>query len=81
VPTGDATRDAQRALEGGDTETAIDFARQATASNPTNTEAWLILGAAYEASGHATSARAAYKSCTEHGSGDRVAECRALLGQ
>ena len=79
--TGNATRDAQRALESGDTAKAIDYARQATASDPSNTEAWLTLGAAYEASGRPALARTAYRSCAAQGRGDRVAECRALLAQ
>jgi hypothetical protein len=82
APTSDdPTRDAQRALESGQTSAAVTLAKQATVADPSNTEAWLILGAAYEASGRPTLARAAYKSCVDRGSGDRVAECRALLAQ
>jgi DNA-binding response OmpR family regulator len=79
--SGNATRDAQRALESGDTSKAIDYGRQATAGDPSNTEAWLILGAAYEAAGRPALARTAYRSCASQGRGDRVAECRALLSQ
>jgi DNA-binding response OmpR family regulator len=79
--TGNPTRDAQRALESGDTGKAIDFARQATANDPTNAEAWLTLGSAYEASGRPALARTAFRNCTAQGKGDRVAECRALLAQ
>ncbi len=79
--TGNATRDAQRALESGDTAKAIELARQATAGDPANTEAWLTLGAAYESSGKPAMARSAYRSCATQGRGDRVAECRALLAQ
>ena len=79
--TGNPTRDAQRALESGDTAKAIEYARQATASDASNTEAWLTLGAAYEASGRPALARTAYRSCAAQGRGDRVAECRALLAQ
>ena len=78
---GNPTRDAERALESGDTAKAIDFARQATSNDPTNTEAWLTLGAAYEAAGRASMARGAYRNCAIKGRGDRVAECRALLAQ
>jgi DNA-binding response OmpR family regulator len=77
--TGNTTRDAQKALDRGDMAHAIDFARQATSADPSNAEAWLTLGAAYEASGHPASARGAYKSCVSQGKGERVAECRALL--
>jgi hypothetical protein len=76
--TGNATRDAQRALDRGDTGKAVDLARQATSADPSNAEAWLTLGAAYEATGRASLARAAYQSCAAHGKGERVGECRAL---
>jgi cytochrome c-type biogenesis protein CcmH/NrfG len=76
--TGNATRDAQRALDRGDTARAVELARQATSADPTNAEAWLTLGAAYEASGRASLARSAYQSCATRGKGERVGECRAL---
>jgi len=76
--TGNATRDAQRALDRGDTAHAVELARQATSADPTNAEAWLTLGAAYEASGRASLARSAYQSCASRGKGERVGECRAL---
>jgi outer membrane biosynthesis protein TonB len=76
--TGNATRDAQRALDRGDAGRAVELAREATAADPTNAEAWLTLGAAYEASGRASLARSAYQSCAARGKGERVGECRAL---
>jgi hypothetical protein len=76
--TGNPTRDAQRALDRGDTARAVELARQATSADPTNAEAWLTLGAAYEASGRASMARSAYQSCASRGKGERVGECRAL---
>jgi len=79
--TGNATRDAQKALDRGDTARAIDLARKATSGDPSNAEAWLTLGAAYEAAGRASYARGAYQSCVAHGKGERVEECRALLAQ
>lgn len=80
-PSGNAVRDAQRALEAGDTSRAIDLARQAAAGNPRSAETWLTLGAAYEAAGRSALARGAYRSCVAKGQGDRVDECRALLAQ
>ena len=79
APTGNVTRDAQKALDHGDTAQAIDLGRKATSADPSNAEAWLTLGAAYEAAGRASLARGAYQSCVSHGKGERVAECRALL--
>ena len=81
APTGNVTRDAQKALDHGDTAQAIDLGRKATSVDPSNAEAWLTLGAAYEAAGRASLARGAYQSCVSHGKGERVAECRALLAQ
>jgi Flp pilus assembly protein TadD len=75
------TRQAQSALERGDMSKAIEYARAATSRDPSNAEAWLTLGAAYEASGRAGLARNAYRSCVAKGKGDRVEECRALMSQ
>jgi DNA-binding response OmpR family regulator len=81
VERGNLTQQAQRALERGDRRRAIDLARQATSANPADAEAWLTLGAAFDASGRSADARAAYQSCVARGKGGRVDECRALLGQ
>ncbi len=78
---GNLTQQAQRMLERGNTGRASELARRATAADPTNAEAWLTLGAAYDAEGRRSQARAAYQSCIDKGKGPRVNECRALLGQ
>jgi Flp pilus assembly protein TadD len=78
---GGSIRDAQRALETGDTTRAIELARQAATADPGNAETWLTLGAAYEAGGRPALARGAYRSCVARGHGERVDECRALLAQ
>jgi Flp pilus assembly protein TadD len=75
------TQQAQRLLEKGRSFAAIEAAKKATAADPTDAEAWLTLGAAYELSGNKGYARAAYKSCVTQGKGPRVSECQALLGQ
>ena len=75
------TQQAQRLLERGSTARAVDVAKRATAADPSNAEAWLTLGAAYDAAGNRTSARLAYKSCIDSGKGSRVSECKALLGE
>ncbi|MDB4998248.1 MAG: serine/threonine protein kinase [Myxococcaceae bacterium] len=74
-----SARDAQRALERGQIDRAIAIALAATQHDPTDAEAWLTLGAAYETQGRKDAALAAYKSCTTQGTGPRVGECRALL--
>ena len=54
---------------------------EAAAANGRDAEAWLTLGAAYDAAGNNGQARTAYRSCVTRGSGPRVAECRQLLGE
>jgi CheY-like chemotaxis protein len=69
---------ASRALTKGDTTRAIELARQAVSSNPSNADAWLTLGAAYQASGNASAARDAYKNCAAQARSANVNECRML---
>jgi DNA-binding response OmpR family regulator len=78
---GSLTQQAQRLLEHGSTSRAAEVARRATAADPSNAEAWLTLGAAYDASGNRAQAHNAYKSCVDSGTGPRVGECKALLGE
>jgi hypothetical protein len=73
------TQQAQRALDHGNASRATELARRAAAADPESPEAWLTLGAAYDAAGSRSLARTAYRSCVETGRGTRVAECRALL--
>jgi Flp pilus assembly protein TadD len=65
-------------LDRGQTTRAIDIARRATASDPFDAEAWLTLGAAYDASGNRAAAKAAYQSCVDRARSGRVSDCRAL---
>ncbi len=73
------TLQAQHMLEHGNAPRATELARKATAADPQNPEAWLTLGASYDAAGSRSLARSAYRSCVETGRGSRVSECRALL--
>jgi DNA-binding response OmpR family regulator len=79
--TGSLTQQAQRALERGQKERAIELARRATASSPGSADAWLTLGAAYDAAGNGGAAKAAYRNCVANGHGSNVSECKALLGE
>ncbi len=72
---------AQNALEKGQSSLAISLASRATAKDPKNAEAWLILGAAQDAAGNHTRAKAAYAQCTKQAEGGRVSECKALVDQ
>ncbi len=71
---------ANRALANGATGRAMDLARQAVTANPGDANAWLILGAASQASGNATAAREAYQNCIAQAHGPNVNDCRALAG-
>ncbi|WP_394838379.1 response regulator [Pendulispora rubella] len=77
-PTGTLTQQAQRMLERNNPAAAVELARKAVNGDPANAEAWLTLGAAYDAMGNHPLARGAYKSCVDNGQGPRVSECRAL---
>jgi cytochrome c-type biogenesis protein CcmH/NrfG len=57
----------------------IAQARQATQVNPSDADAWLRLGAAYEAAGDPSAARHAYTRCVALARGPNVSECRLLL--
>jgi len=60
---------------------AVQVARQATAENPADANAWLTLGAAYAASGNAAAAHEAYRNCAANARGPNVSECRTLAAQ
>jgi Flp pilus assembly protein TadD len=73
---------AQVALEKKQFARAIDLASRATAASPGDAEAWLTLGAAYDATGQRGAAKNAYRSCVARAaSHEHVGECKALLGE
>ncbi len=61
-----------------DLEQARDYAARASSTDPTNSLAWLVLGAARESLGDRAGAREAYHACVDQGQGAHVRECRAL---
>jgi hypothetical protein len=71
---------ASRALRNGTLVKAVELARQAVSANPSDADAWLTLGAAYQATGDTASARQAYRTCTERAKTANVMECRLLAG-
>ena len=79
VPPAELVKQAQRALDRGRATTAIELATRATELDPTNAEAWLTLGAAYDTQGNRAKARGAYRACVDRGKGASRAECRAML--
>ena len=70
---------ANHALARGAKARALGLANQAVNSNPTDADAWLILGAALQASGNAGGARDAYRNCVARAQTPNVSECRLLL--
>ncbi|MDB4937519.1 MAG: hypothetical protein JWP87_4491 [Labilithrix sp.] len=74
-----AREDARRLLEKGAGADAVVAARASVALDPTDAEAWLVLGAAYQLVGNMREARSAFESCTRVATRGRSWECRALL--
>jgi Tfp pilus assembly protein PilF len=78
VPGSSLVAQASRALSRGDVALAQDLGRQAVAANPANADAWLTLGAAYQAGGNPNAAHVAYRSCIAQARTANVSECRVL---
>lgn len=70
--------DAQRALERGKTDEAVELALRYTAQKPDDAYGWLILGAAYQQQRKYEQAREAYRTCAQTGKGPYSVECKAL---
>ena len=70
---------AQRALDRGKAADAIEAGERSVALDPTDGDAWLILGAAYQARGAAAEARRCFSSCVRQGTRGARGECAALL--
>ena len=68
----------QLALERGKAGDAIAAGERSVALDPTDAEAWLILGAAYQAKGDAPGARRSFKACLEHGKRGPRWECAQM---
>ncbi|MEM8606268.1 MAG: hypothetical protein AAGF92_04155, partial [Myxococcota bacterium] len=58
---------------------AAELSQRATAIDPSNALAWVVLGAARQARGDRQGARQAYRNCAKLGRGQYVSECRAML--
>lgn len=80
---GSYTEAAQRALQRpGSAVEAKNLAWEATRKDPSNADAWLTLGAAYDAIGNRAAAISAYKSCVQQAAQHpHAARCRSLAGQ
>ncbi len=71
--------EARGLLERGKATLAIEAGERSVALDPSDGEAWLILGAAYQEKGNQKDARRAFQSCSKLGKRGPMAECRAML--
>lgn len=69
----------QIALERGKNDAAIEAGERSVKLDPTDGEAWLILGAAYQAKGKALDARRCFTACLKEGKRGPKGECAAML--
>jgi hypothetical protein len=67
------------ALERGRFAAAIAAGERSVTLDPTDAEAWLLLGAAYQEKGDMKNARRCYKSCLDEGKRGNKGECAAML--
>ena len=75
---GSMVAQASRALRNGALAKAVGLARQAVVASPRDADAWLTLGAAYQASGDVVAAHQAYRDCVARATSANVSECRVL---
>lgn len=63
----------------GNNAKAIEYAQRAVAVDPTSSQGWITLGAAYQATNRRLDAQEAYRNCVERGTGRYVRDCRQML--
>ncbi len=68
----------RNALEAGKNVKAIEAGERSVALDPTDAEAWLILGAAYQTKGNNAEAKRCFKSCLTEGKRGPKGECAAM---
>jgi cytochrome c-type biogenesis protein CcmH/NrfG len=78
VAARDAKRASQRSLERGDAKASIEAGEQSVALDPSDAEAWLILGAAYQARGAYSEGRRCFSTCARVAKRGPRGECGAL---
>jgi hypothetical protein len=72
-------RDMSSFLERGAFGSAVAAGQRSVSLDPSDGEAWLLLGAAYQSSGRAGDAKRAYNSCLTQAKRGPIGECRAML--
>lgn len=68
-----------QALERGNAKGAIEAGERSVALDPTDGEAWLVLGAAYQEVGKNGDAKRCFNACIKEGKRGPIGECRAML--
>jgi cytochrome c-type biogenesis protein CcmH/NrfG len=58
---------------------AISYAARAIQADESNSEGWIVLGAARWQTGDRKAAKEAYRSCAERARGAYVVECKRML--
>lgn len=71
--------DSRRFLEHGKRKDAIEAGLRSVALDPTDAEAWLILGSAQQDAGHWKEGRESYTQCLKQAKVGPVSECRMML--
>lgn len=66
-------------LNAGRYKDALERAERAVTADATNSEGWIVLGAARDGRNDHKGAREAYRRCSEVGTGAYVIECRRML--
>lgn len=74
-----AKRESQLALEVGKVGDAIEAGERSVALDPSDREAWLILGAAYQQKGAHEDARRCFEGCLRTGTRGETWQCAAML--
>ncbi len=72
-------RDCQVLLDRGAFGKAIDAGERSVGLDPTDGEAWLLLGAAYQSMGRVADARRSFSACLKQGKKGPLGECKAML--
>jgi hypothetical protein len=76
---GKAKAKARGALEWGKTGDAIEAGERSVAIDPTDSEAWLILGVAYQQKGDSKNAVRSFKACLDQGKRGPRNECALMM--
>jgi len=71
---------AKAALERGANGAAIAAGERSVALDPSDGEAWLVLGGAYQAMGNNGQAKRCYNACVSQGKKGPISDCRDMLG-